>query len=800
MRIKKKPFLTVLLFLLLLPAAVAGEDSWEVYLSQRSVVQAARDGRYLYFATGGGGLRWDTVQQQYEAILPNDGLPSVNVVSVAVDRLGNKWFGHGDIDLGVSVLDAEGRWRVISSFEGLLLTSGKKVNTIYAVGDSVWVGTESGATLFEAGERKSVVTQDKEGIISDNILSITSGGGKVWFGTDKGLSRYSRGEVRNYRPETDDLPSMEVISLAVDRTGKVWVGTPNGIAWVVDGEASQPLDFVALRPYAVRAIAFEDSSGADVPWFATNNGPYRNMFQQVQQVSGTPMGNVDATESILIDEGGDIWACNSRRFMFEWQAATRRWAPHVVSGDISSNYVGELAIDRNHDIWCAMEGNVEGPDSPGRGISVLKGNTWYAMGGTILGTTMVDVDAVAIDSAGNRWFGVRRVGETPGNLIKIAASVTGVPGTEDLQFFDLSGADGIEPRNQAVFSVEVDPDNNKWAAITRVGVGVVDSLDDEQNPGSLVPPCIPNDNENLGPSSVDITFSSDGRVWLATEANGIHAVNTLGTLTFAGDDRCRSFFKETSPLPDNSNYAIRADDKGNVWVGSFGGLVRFSIPDSIWTVYTEFNTGGSLPDNRVRAIAFDGRGNTWVGTFGGGLACLLADGETWLEPWRVIANSQRGSSLTSDWITSLQIVKNDLDEEEIWISTWGGGICKLVVDWTTADQSDDGNEERRITAYPNPYRWGEETEPGCASLSEETVAFHDVASIDTTDGEVRIEIYTVTGEPVRTIEEPQGTGAEAVWCWDLRNEENVPVASGVYLFVVKRGDEVYHVGRTAVLR
>lgn len=783
------------------PALCVCQDKWEVHVTQRGVVQGARDGQYVYFASSGGVLRWDTTYERFDPILPSDGLVSVDIVGVAVDRRGNKWFAHGEPDVGVSLLDTSGEISLLSSFDGLQLGKGKRVNCVYALGDSVWIGTESGATLFINGVRSTVLTEAKEGIVSDNILSIVSAQGNVWLGTDHGLSRFSRGTVRNYEVGTDSLPSNEILTLAADGEGRIWGGTPRGIFRIEDNEATQPSEYIIFQNVRVRSIAIQDEMGVSIPWFATSNGPYRKAVRKANKTSGSPIGNPEASMSILVDEENEVWLSNSKRWMFRWREAFDGWETHTMAGSIVTNSVADIMVDRENQVWCPLIEN-EGGNSDWPGIALKTGDTWYTLTADILTDSLKNVTAVAIDSNGNRWFGIRRGGRTPGNLFKIPVSVSGVPTNSDIQYFDISNADGVEERTQAVYSVEIAPDNSKWTAVTKVGMAVLDAQENQTAWGSFTSPgCLR--EESNDPKAHDIAFSSDGRVWLGTTGQGAFSVNTNGTPADNSDDICREFSKSTiSSIPDDEIIAVRGDDRGNVWFGTTSsGLIRFNTVDSVWTKFYKNNTDGNLPGDQVRAIAFDRHGNTWIGVANqGGLACLLADGETWLRPWTVAGNASRGSSLTSNEIYSLFIRVNDQNEEEIWIATWGGGVCKLIVDWQSLSGEKEVAIEKRILAYPNPYRWGGEVEPKCVSFANEAVAFHNVASLDSLDGDVSIDIYTLSGEFVQTIEEPVGSGENVCWCWDLKNERGVLVAAGVYLFVVKKDDIRYHVGKMALIR
>jgi hypothetical protein len=83
---------------------------------------------------------------------------------------------------------------------------------------------------------------------------------------------------------------------------------------------------------------------------------------------------------------------------------------------------------------------------------------------------------------------------------------------------------------------------------------------------------------------------------------------------------------------------------------------------------------------------------------------------------------------------------------------------------------------------------------GCSTAGMENPLYPDIyrptgaANITFTDldASCTIEITTLAGETVRRIEETDGDG-QAVW--DLKNTAGDTVAAGMYLYVVRSGDE-----------
>ena len=70
-------------------------------------------------------------------------------------------------------------------------------------------------------------------------------------------------------------------------------------------------------------------------------------------------------------------------------------------------------------------------------------------------------------------------------------------------------------------------------------------------------------------------------------------------------------------LPQNSVTSIAQTSDGYLWLGTFGGLVRFD--GRTFTLFSTSNTPG-LSNNRVTALCVDHSGRLWTGAAGGNLS------------------------------------------------------------------------------------------------------------------------------------------------------------------------------------
>jgi len=124
------------------------------------------------------------------------------------------------------------------------------------------------------------------------------------------------------------------------------------------------------------------------------------------------------------------------------------------------------------------------------------------------------------------------------------------------------------------------------------------------------------------------------------------AVACLGASLWAGGvageepgaDFCAESFQTDSGLPQRAVVALLAARTGYLWIGTYGGLVRFD--GERFTVFTSGRTAG-LQDSSATALCEDDAGRIWIGHESGGLTRL--DGEVFRA---VTAGSDRSGPIT----------------------------------------------------------------------------------------------------------------------------------------------------------
>jgi signal transduction histidine kinase/ligand-binding sensor domain-containing protein/DNA-binding response OmpR family regulator len=114
-----------------------------------------------------------------------------------------------------------------------------------------------------------------------------------------------------------------------------------------------------------------------------------------------------------------------------------------------------------------------------------------------------------------------------------------------------------------------------------------------------------------------IIQDSKGRIWFASNQAGFSLLN---------EERKKFEYyplKSISPndVLRNRVRAIKEDDNGRLWLGTFDGLIIFD-PDSEYEVkiVQNHNNPYSISDNGITSIDSDSHGNYWLGTYYGGIS------------------------------------------------------------------------------------------------------------------------------------------------------------------------------------
>ena len=205
------------------------------------------------------------------SVLKNDGtwksfnVPSKNLMQVAIDNNGYKWFVSANE--GVLVFDDNGtidtesddRVKIFTPSNSELQTRIINCLEVDLDGD-VWVGTAEGPVIFECGGSvfesncrgsRRTVEQDGFGaylLETENIQTIAvDGANRKWMGTNNGLfiqSPNGAEQVAFFNTTNSPLFDNTIIDIAINQeTGEAFIGTNNGVMSLRgDATAGSPIN------------------------------------------------------------------------------------------------------------------------------------------------------------------------------------------------------------------------------------------------------------------------------------------------------------------------------------------------------------------------------------------------------------------------------------------------------------------------------------------------------------------------------------------------------------------------------
>jgi hypothetical protein len=189
--------------------------------------------------------------------------PASNVLQVAVDQVGYKWFvlafnaGVMVFDSGADIDDtSDDRYKIFTTANSVLPTNTINCITVDLDGD-VWVGTQQGVVSFECGSnvfstdnpclgRRRIVNVDGfNGYLleTEDVRTIAvDGANRKWFGTTNGVfvqSPDALTQVARFTNTNSPLFDNSISDIAINQqNGEVWIGTEKGVL-SLRGEATE---------------------------------------------------------------------------------------------------------------------------------------------------------------------------------------------------------------------------------------------------------------------------------------------------------------------------------------------------------------------------------------------------------------------------------------------------------------------------------------------------------------------------------------------------------------------------------
>ncbi len=489
-----------------------------------------------------------------------DGLPQSSVIALTQTRDGYLWLGTLN---GLVRFDGKTFTRFnVNNTPGL---PGNRI--VFLFEDSrqtLWVGTETaGLCAVQDGVVKSFPETSAAGIITG---ALDDGNGTVWFSTANGKFFCWQAGKMDLQPTI--MP--QLLQQLFSRAGHIFVPGKNGFSWhLQNGRVEKWRGERLVKDFG------------DAPWVSFH------------------------VSAALEDNSGNLVVGTQGAGLFWFQPDGSCW--HISKDDgLSHNIVLSLSLDREGNLWAGTDSGGLGAGPAGGGLDRIRRKVFFSPEGL---SAQVAI-SVAPDAANGLWVAFNSHGLA--YWVTNSATSYGIgtssnawtvlvdrhqniwAGSRGEGLFRLA-ADNFQPVLAAqkigreIFVLYEDHAGNIWAGGEN-GLGNFDGT----NWNFLTA------RDGLPASPVRaLTGDERGALWLGTERDGLFQLNA-GRIT-------------AMPAPVKDISCLLADTDGGLWVGTSGhGIARHAQGE--WTRYAPTN---GLTSDDIGYFIKDELGNLWIGSYEG---------------------------------------------------------------------------------------------------------------------------------------------------------------------------------------
>lgn len=744
-------------------------DTWQIFTSMRFVLQVTafeyRSESLLGVLTTGGFYIWRQSTGTVTAYTTSDGKYRIDATSMAVDESrGIIWFGYADGMLSALDLDTQ-RFRNYNDIRRNDRFLSNRINAMTLANGLLYIAADFGVVLFDTARQVIIDSYTRLGDLPSgvSVRSVFVAEGVIYAGTQFGLSvgdpvadlklqqSWSVFDARNGFVS-------DAVTQVYAHQGEIWASAGGvnyryGSNWTVDARFSGGV----LRQVAPigNGDVLVTTAGAVQRW-----NPQTGESLVYQTISG----NATFTGAVMLN-GWLMFGTSQRGVGLATNPGGT--ATFFVPEGPSLNFFEELVV--------ATSGELIGASSPtpGRfntgindtGFYLFADGRWENVNITT-NDTLALYNHNSINTAaaqGDQYFfgswgrGLLRLNRRTGALFRYTPQNSPLVGINIAPSFYVSTGVAADRSNP----------NYVWAVSWSNDVLPLARFDLRTDAWEVFPQA-----PEAGTATFyrDIFIDSFGQKWISLLTNTEVGRGLLVLRDPAGGQgeayRLTSN-EDQGNLPSDKVNAIVQDRRGEIWVGTDRGLIRYLFPDRIiggsslerrgQPLINEDTTAFDrvlLRDVRVTALVVDANNQKWVGSASDGIYLVEESGR------RVIRHfTTDNSPLTSNQITSLAL--NSVTGE-VFIGTANGLALYQAL------ERDGVRDMDALRVYPNPYSYRMH---GDTPVVIEALGDNSTVSIMTVDGRLVARFQTRGGR----VE------------WNGRDFQGNQVATGVY-FVVATGN------------
>jgi ligand-binding sensor domain-containing protein/signal transduction histidine kinase/DNA-binding response OmpR family regulator len=536
------------------------------------------------------------------------------------------------------------------SFDHFSVENGLSQNSVLSIAQDkrgfMWFGTRYALNKFDT-RRFKVYKGGSKGtkwLSSDEYIRalLVDRGNVLWVGSINGLNRYNE-ETDSFEqilstPASTSISANLINYIFEDSFGRIWIATNNGLNLLTDKKKNRFKRYFykpeSQQQTAVTAIA-QDKKG--IFWIATSNGlisfslskgkicTYRH--KDVDAIVNSVSDNFIA--ALLTDKNNAVWVGTKKTGLIrlDEQGTVTSFVHNTDRSSISSNDVRKMIVATDGKLWIGTLNGLNCYDPERNTFTLFQHDPDDPE--SLSQNSIYDVFQ---DRQGNLWVGTYYGG-------------VNVFYSNQTAFRIYRNSRHVNSISSDVISAMIEDSNhNYWIGTEAEGLNFLDKKTGEftvyrnnyKDPASI--------SSNLVKA---IFQDKNGNIWVGTHQGGLNLFNPVS----------RRFKRYThdahnhSSISSNDVSRLLQDSHDRFWVGTDRGLNLFD-PKS-----KTFRFWPLKPDApAICCIYEDKRGNVWVGTFGG-LFCLFAGARDF-------------STITNG---NINCVGEDVNGN-IWFSKYHGGL------------------------------------------------------------------------------------------------------------------------------
>ena len=586
------------------------------------------------------GNAYDNIN--FRNITIEDGLSQATVETILQDSKGYIWLGTND---GLNRYNGY-EFKVYRHEKNNLnsIVNNYIVDLKEDLEGNIWVGTANGVSKISYDNETitNYLDGEDEGSLSHynigEILLLSDG--RILIGTSDGLNLYDEYTDSFKRIFNDDrLSSQMIYSLDEDLEGNIWVGTDNGLN-KISKDSDEVIQYFNAQSHnsigenRIYEVYCDDDGFIWAGTFTKGalridikTGEITNFYKNSWGLDAYPGEHI---RDFYKDSNGALWICtNNGLIKYDDDKFTLYKKKIYDERSLVNDTVFTIIEDRTGMLWVGTYAGVSVFDSS-NSIVHYKNDPFDT-------TTINDnmIQSIYEDSAGYLWVGthtkgvnildkdrknIRTLNVEAGEIIS-GNRVNAIKGYKNFIFLGTNnGLNIIDIENKTIKIIQEEEgletknirnlwiDNKGYLWIGTIDGIFVMNIDTEE---------IIKVNCLLEKANTDDFYSgyifqdSEGIYWIGNFING-----GLTKIDPYANDIINYKYDSNNKnsLIDNSVRTITEDSKGNIWIGTSGGLSVFNKKTNNFTNYT---TKDGLPNDTIYGVLIDEDDNPWLSTNNG---------------------------------------------------------------------------------------------------------------------------------------------------------------------------------------